>query len=71
MVVRELGGEKEGPSRERTHKSLEGQGRGLQRGGVVRAVAVPVLCYPCPLPRGFDTTKGAAVYGVRSDRGKR
>ena len=65
------GGKKEGPSKKRALKSLEGQGRGLQRGEVVRAVVVPVLCYPCPLPRGFNTTKRSGVYEVRSDRGKR
>lgn len=37
----------------------------------MRAIATPVLCHPCPLSRGFNTTEGTGVCGVRSEREKR
>lgn len=67
-----LEGGEQGPSREKARKSLEEQGRGLQRGERVRAVATPVLCHPCPLSRGLQHNGGnRCVCGVRSDKEKR
>ncbi|KAL4684615.1 hypothetical protein H8957_005978 [Semnopithecus entellus] len=50
--------ERRGPSREKAHKSLGGQGMGLQRGrgGTGSGCSCPLP--PCPLSRGLQHNRG-------------